>query len=369
VLIVGGGTAGNSLAIQLSRAGIAVDLVELKPDWNVLGSGITLQGNALRVLKHLGVWDAVHKHGFAFDELGILAPDGTVVHVQQDIRTGGDDLPATLGMQRPQLQRILIDAVRATTTNVRLGVTVKTLVQDPGGVDVTFTDGTSGRYDLVVGTDGISSATRALIGITDKPVPVGAAIWRAPTARPTGVTRTEIIYGGTSLLVGYCPTSEETIYVYLVEPKRDRADLDPAAYVDELRAAAAGYGGHWPEIVDSITDPSTINYTWMDRHLIEGDWHRGRVVLAGDAVHACPPTFAQGAAMSLEDTVVLADLLIAADSFDEALFVEYRARRLPRVTIVVDASVQIAQWQLAHDRTANVPELIGRTMKELKQTP
>ncbi|WP_285741056.1 FAD-dependent monooxygenase, partial [Kitasatospora phosalacinea] len=125
----------------MRRAGIAVDLVEAKPDWNVSGSGITLQGNALRALREIGVWEQVRASGFAFDEVGLTAPDGTVLHVARDARTGGEDLPATVGMQRPQLQRILIDAVKASGANVRLGTTVTALRGDAEGVDVEFSDG------------------------------------------------------------------------------------------------------------------------------------------------------------------------------------------------------------------------------------
>ena len=68
-----------------------------------------------------------------------------------------------------------------------------------------------------------------------------------------------------------------------------------------MRRLAAAYGGAWPEIAAHITDPAKVNYTWFDRLLVEGSWHRGRVVLIGDAAHCCPPTLAQGAALSLED--------------------------------------------------------------------
>ena len=111
VLVIGGGAAGNAATILLRRAGLAVDLIEAKDDWNATaGSGITLQGNALRVLRELGVWEQVKASGFGFGSVGITAPDGTVLHVARDIRTGGDDLPATVGMQRPRLQRVLIQA-------------------------------------------------------------------------------------------------------------------------------------------------------------------------------------------------------------------------------------------------------------------
>ncbi|MFF9774109.1 FAD-dependent oxidoreductase [Streptomyces sp. NPDC013978] len=370
VLVIGGGASGNAVTILLRRAGLAVDLVEAKPDWNVTtGSGITLQGNALRVLRELGVWEQVSASGHAFGTLGITTPDGTVLHVAEDIRTGGDDLPATLGMQRPQLQRILIDAVRASGATVRLGVTAEALEQDAEGVSVRFGDGSEGRYDLVIGADGLGSATRAAIGITDKPEPTGMAIWRVAAPRPAGVDRTDLAYGGPAYIAGYTPTSENTLYAFVVEACRDRASIDPSSYADEMRRAAQGYGGFWPEIARHITDPRKVNYTWFDSLLVEGSWHRGRVVLIGDAAHCCPPTLAQGAAMSLEDALVLTELLTSGRNWDDELFQSYYERRVARVRTVVEASVQIGQWQLDGVHDADVPGLIGRTMNLLKELP
>ncbi|MFJ9127025.1 FAD-dependent oxidoreductase [Streptomyces sp. NPDC102340] len=370
VLVVGGGAAGNAATILLRRAGIAVDLIEAKDDWNATaGSGITLQGNALRVLRELGVWEQVERSGYGFDAVGITAPDGTVLHVSEDLRTGGDELPATVGMQRPQLQRILIDAVRASGATVRLGVRAESLDQDDTGVSVRFSDGTDGRYDLVIAADGLGSATRAAIGITDRPEPTGMAIWRVATPRPSDLTRTDLAYGGPAYIAGYCPTSESTIYAYVVEANRDRATIPADSYADEMRSLAKHYGGHWPEITAHITDPAQVNYTWFDRMLVEGSWHRGRVVLVGDAAHCCPPTLAQGAALSMEDAWVLTQMLSAADTWDDALFQAYYERRIARVRPIVEASVQIGQWQLDGVRDADVPALMGRTMTMLRELP
>ncbi|MFJ8951153.1 FAD-dependent oxidoreductase [Streptomyces sp. NPDC102381] len=370
VLVVGGGAAGNAATILLRRAGIAVDLIEGKDDWNATaGSGITLQGNALRVLRELGVWEQVERSGYGFDAVGITAPDGTVLHVSEDLRTGGDELPATVGMQRPQLQRILIDAVRASGATVRLGVRAESLDQDETGVSVRFSDGTDGRYDLVIAADGLGSATRAAIGIIDRPEPTGMAIWRVATPRPSGLTRTDLAYGGPAYIAGYCPTSESTIYAYVVEANRDRATIPADSYADEMRSLAKHYGGHWPEITAHITDPAQVNYTWFDRMLVEGSWHRGRVVLVGDAAHCCPPTLAQGAALSMEDAWVLTQMLSAVDTWDDALFQAYYERRIARVRPIVEASVQIGQWQLDGVRDADVPGLMGRTMTMLRELP
>ncbi|MGX1226158.1 FAD-dependent oxidoreductase [Streptomyces ambofaciens] len=370
VLVIGGGAAGNAVTVLLRRAGLSVDLVEAKDDWNATaGSGITLQGNALRVLRELGVWEQVAASGFAFDSVGITAPDGTVLHARDDLRTGGDDLPATVGMQRPRLQRILIEAVRASGASVRLGTTAEILDQDPEGVRVRLSDGSERRYDLVIAADGLGSATRAAIGIADKPEPTGMAIWRVAAPRPAGVTRTDLAYGGPAYIAGYCPTSETTLYAYVVEANRDRASLPPESYADEMRRLTRHYGGFWPEITEHITDPAKVNYTWFDRMLVEGAWHRGRIVLVGDAAHCCPPTLAQGAALSLEDAWVLAQVLTASDAWDDALLQAYYERRITRVRPVVEASVQIGRWQLDGDRDADVPGLMARTMALLGELP
>ncbi len=371
VLVIGGGASGNAVTVLLLRAGITVDLIEARPDWSVLGSGITLQGNALRVLRELGVWDEVQKTGFAFDSVGLAAPDGTVFHVQQNIRTGGEDLPAIAGMQRAQLQEILCEAVRAGGASVRLGTTANELAQDGTGVTVRFSDGTEGRYDLVIAADGVNSTTRAMIGISDKPEPTGMAIWRVATHRPEGVERSDLSYGGPCYIAGYCPTSQDTIYAYLVEANRDRTAVDPASYAEEMRRLAAGYGGVWPEIAASITDPAKVNYTWFTRLLVEGAWHRGRVVLIGDAAHSCPPTIAQGAAMSLEDASVLAEMLSGQQDWSslDTLLTGFYERRIDRVRTVVEASVQLGQWQLDGNRNADMPGLMSRTMSVIKETP
>ncbi|QYX75160.1 FAD-dependent oxidoreductase [Streptomyces akebiae] len=370
VLVIGGGAAGNAVTILLRRGGFAVDLIEARDDWNATaGSGITLQGNALRVLRELGVWEQVQASGFGYGSVGITAPDGTVLHVARDIRTGGDDLPATLGMQRPRLQQILIDAVRASGASVRLGTTAQILDQDANGVSVRFSDGGEGRYDLVIAADGLGSSTRAAIGITDKPEPTGMAIWRIAAPRPAGVTRTDLAFGGPAYIAGYSPTSDSTLYAYVVEDNRDRASIPPATYADEMRRLACAYGGFWPEITQHIADPAKVNYTRFDRLLVEDSWHRGRVVLIGDAAHCCPPTLAQGAALSLEDAWVLAQLLTATQSWDDALFQAYYERRIARVRPVVEASVQLGQWQLDGVRDADVPGLMARTMTMLRELP
>ncbi len=361
VLVVDGGIAGTAAAILLAEGGVAVDLVEITPDVTAAGSGITVQGNALRVLRQVGVWPEVERAGYGFTTLGLRAPDphGTLLVEMPDARTGGDDLPATVGMERPVLARILADRAAALGVKIRLGTTATALEQDGAGVDVTFSDGAGGRYDLVVGADGVRSAVRGLLGIDLDTRPTGMGIWRAFTARPASVTRTDLYYGGRPYIAGYCPTGEDSLYAYLVEDTRDRSALGPDERLAVMRELAEHYHGPWDDIRALLTDPARINYTRFETHLLDGPWNRGRVVLIGDAAHTCPPTLAQGAALALEDAAVLAELLLAADVVDDRLWSAFTARRLERVQTVVDASVQLGQWLLDHEQ-GDLPGLMGR---------
>ena len=369
VLVVGGGLAGAAVAIGLADGGVAVDLVESKPEVAALGSGITLQGNALRELRSLGVWDAVQERGYAFDVTGIRAPDptGSIVAEIPDAKTGGPDLPAAMGMPRPDLARILCDRAVASGAKLKFGVVVTDFVQDAERVAVTFSDGTTGRYDLVVGADGVRSATRAQLGVALDTQPIGMGIWRAFGPRPETVTRTDLYYGGPSYIAGYCPTGENSLYAYIVEPAQDRSGLTPDEQLETMKQLSQAYHGPWDAIRDSLTDPDQVNYTWFETHVLDAPWNRGRVVLIGDAAHTCPPTIAQGGAMALEDATVLVDVLLNHDTLGDDLWDEFHARRYERARTVVEASNRLAQWQIDHIR-GDIPGLM-RSIAELTSQP
>ena len=360
VLVVGAGLAGTATAAGLASAGVAVDLVDVKPEISALGSGITMQGNGLRELRHLGVLDAVLAAGYPFDSLGLRAPDaaGTLLAEIPDARTGGPDLPATVGLPRPALARIMADHAVAAGARLRSATTVSSLSQDGSGVDVVLSDGSAGRYDLVVGADGIRSATRRMIGIEAEPAPTGMGIFRAFGPRPASVTRTDLYYGGPAYIAGYCPTSEDTLYAYLVEDAADRSAMTPAQRLAAMRALAQAYHGPWDEIRATLTDPATVSYTLFEALVVPAPWNRGRVVLIGDAAHACPPTLAQGGSQALEDAAVLTELLLSAARLDDEVWEAFTARRFTRAKTVVEASCQLGQWQLDHEQ-GDIPGLMA----------
>jgi 2-polyprenyl-6-methoxyphenol hydroxylase-like FAD-dependent oxidoreductase len=360
VLVVGGGITGSVLSLALARRGVSVDLVEISPQWFGVGHGITVQGNALKALREVGVLDRVLEKAVPFNHMRLRQADGSLIVELATPHTGGDDLPSTTGALRSDLQDALCDAVYAAGVQVRLGLSVETFEQSPDHVDVVFTDGSTGRYDLVAGADGLKSHMRTLMGIETLPEPVGMSIFRVVADRPAEMDCAEVYYGGPRYKAGYSPISEDKCYAYLLDENLDASLIGPKAPLSLLRERGAGYGGIWGRILEALPEDTTVDYRWIEAVLVEAPWYRGRMILIGDAVHACPPLIAQGAAMCTEDAVVLAEL-VTGDGPVETALKDFMARRMPRVRTVLENSLQLAEWEI-HPETPGADP--GRIMQD-----
>jgi 2-polyprenyl-6-methoxyphenol hydroxylase-like FAD-dependent oxidoreductase len=370
VAVIGAGVTGLAAAIQLAKAGVEVDVFEAKPELSALGSGISLQGNALRVFDALGAWDDIRAAGYPFEGLNLRAPGpaAPIVAELPDVKTGGPDYPAAMGMPRPALAQILLAHAEKAGARVRFGVKLTALEDEAGdGVNVIVDGESAGEYDLVIGADGLHSTVRELIGIDEKPQSTGMGIWRTFVSRPAEVVRSELYYGGPVYIAGYTPTGDDTMYAFLVEKAQDRFAVSDEEATRIMLEESRAYGGPWNAIRADLEKGAHANYTWFTQHIVTEPWNRGRVVIIGDAAHSCPPTIAQGAAQGLEDAIVLTELLTSRDTVDQGLWDEFHARRLPRATAVVEASVQLGQWQIDGDRDADAGGLIFGIAQKMAQ--
>jgi 2-polyprenyl-6-methoxyphenol hydroxylase-like FAD-dependent oxidoreductase len=363
VLVVGGGIGGLSAAIALRRAGVDVVIAEINPEWSVYGVGIIQPGNCLRALDALGLAKPVVEAGYPMEGFRFHDREGKVLHKMRYERVAGDGYPPHNGIARSRLHDLLTAKVQELRADVRLGVTVEALEQRPDGADVTFTDGATDRYDLVIGADGIHSVVRRLAFTPERhPSYTGQVVWRFNVPRPEGVDDIWM-FVGTNGKAGVVPLASDLAYVLLIEeppPGGERvADEDLVAV---LRERLAEFGGLIAQLRDQhLAEDTEVVLRSVQSIFVPAPWYRGRTVLLGDAAHATSPHVGQGAAMAIEDAVVLAEELVAAQPLEIALE-GYMNRRYERCKFVCDVSRQIGQWEI--DRAAGVDaEVAELTMK------
>ncbi len=347
VLIIGGGFSGMAAAIELRKRGVAVDLVEIDPGWRSYGAGISLGGATMRALVQLGVIDAFMAEGAASDGVSIHIPTGQKVAELPTPRLAGPDVPGNGAIMRPTLARILADATRKSGANVRLGCTFTRIEQDAGGVDVTFTDGTTGRYDLVIGADGLYSKVRETV-FPDAPKPrySGQGVWRAVLPRPADINGT-MMWLGPKIKPGLNPVSKDEMYLFVTEDRETNDYIDPSGFLARVKALLAPFPDpRLQRVREQLDEDSQIIYRPLESLLMPSPWYKGRVVLIGDTVHATTPHMASGACIGIEDALVLADELSKAGSIDQALD-RYLARRWERCRMVVQNSGRLGEIEIA----------------------
>ncbi|MEU9462143.1 FAD-dependent monooxygenase [Streptomyces sp. NPDC048312] len=356
VLIHGGGIGGLTLATALARRGHTVEIAELRDEVDALGVGIIQPSNALHVMREIGVLDDCLAAGFEWEILTIADPAGNTLAEIPQPRMG--DAPSNNGIPRPALARVLNSAAVAAGAKIRFGTTITELTDDGSGVDVTLSDGSSGRWDLVAGFDGIGSPLRTrLYGDRYTPEYTGFANWRVTVPRQPQVRGVVMGTAGKDAKALLTPITEELMYLGAVFAESEDFRPDPERADEQLTERLAMFSGPVAEALATVTDPASVVYSRISQVTVEEPWHVGRVVLAGDAAHASTPHIAQGAAMAVEDALVLAESL--DDGSDVAAALEaWEARRRPRAMWVQAMSRAVLKQETGNETTPEEDELL-----------
>jgi 2-polyprenyl-6-methoxyphenol hydroxylase-like FAD-dependent oxidoreductase len=343
VLVIGGGIGGLTAAIALRRRGFAITVIEKDPSWSVYGVGIIQQGNVLRAVDALGILDRYVDAGAGFDAVEVYAPNGMKVARVPSHRLL-EQYPANLGVSRKAMQQVLGESAKEAGATIRLGIIADTITDDDQQVEVRFSDGTSAHYDLVIGADGVYSQTRQQI-FPDAETPqfTGQSVWRYNLPRPADLDALHVYNG--PIGAGLVPISPDMIYMYLTTPEPDNPRYPHDSLAATMRAKTASCAPAIRALAEQIIADDDVVYRPLEALLVEGPWHKGRVVLLGDAVHATTPHLGQGAGLAIEDSLVLAEELATHDDIEAALSA-YTARRFDRCAYVVRASLAICMGQL-----------------------
>jgi 2-polyprenyl-6-methoxyphenol hydroxylase-like FAD-dependent oxidoreductase len=358
VLIVGGGLGGLALGIALKKAGIDAEIVELSKEYNVYGVGIIQQANALRALDALGVADEAMRRGSPYGKVKMCTPTGHQVGEAGTPPMGR--FPSHNGISRKILHDVLYEAAVENGVVFRMGLTVSEIENEGTRVGVKFTDGTEGSYQLVVGADGVNSRVRNLI-----------FVWRYSFKRPADL-ETGYMFFGRKTKVGLIPMTADTIYMFVVSAEGEDNPFIPE---EELVPRLKAYVSEYPvkmvnHLVDQITDSKDVIYRPLETLVMPAPWYKNRVVILGDAAHATIPQMGSGAALAIEDAVVLAEELQKDQSVEDVLE-NYMKRRYDRCKMVCDASEKLAEWEQMEWKGIPLPEganmgaLMGKTLMAL----
>lgn len=349
IIIAGGGIGGLATALALARRGIASHVLERRAAFSEQGAGIQIGPNGTRILRDLGVAEALRPHA------GV--PRCLIVH---DARSGREltrmplnpEMEQRFGapywvLHREDLHAALVMQVRAEPKiSVSLDVAVDDVAANDAAAGVVARDGRCFTGSAVVGADGLRSRLRSLISGGDELVPAGKSAYRAvvPAADVDAALReagTRIWLAPNAHVVHYTVRGGSEVAIVLIVDDAFAGEgwsheADPSAAIGRLALA--------PQLREVLGAAKSWRKWGLVRLAAAPVMARGRLTLLGDAAHPVLPFLAQGGVLALEDAAVLADVL-ASGEHDVAgalqIFAQRRRARAQRVAAASQRNGQI----------------------------
>lgn len=353
-LVVGAGIGGLAAARMLLEAGFEVKVLERSPDLHPQGAGVSLWPNAVRVLRELGLAEALPRAGEFRADAGLRRWDGRLL-----APTDPEAIERRYGEPMLLLQRTTLhDAL--LTGGIRELVQTDaeaTKVSESGGrVQAELRGGESFDADLLIGADGVRSRVRAALLNDGPPRSSGLLAYRAIIDSPPlelGLGE----YWGRGRVFGLVPVDGNRLYWFAT--RRTSGDEPPES--DPIPGLLERHRGWAPEIgkvVEATPPQEVMRHDLLDRRPT-GRWTGERIALLGDAAHPMLPFLGQGACQALEDAQALGHALLAEADIPAALRT-YEARRRKRAARIVTGSRHMGR--LAHLRAAPLRAMRDRAM-------
>jgi 2-polyprenyl-6-methoxyphenol hydroxylase and related FAD-dependent oxidoreductases len=351
IAVVGAGIAGLTVAGLLRQQGYSVTVFEQAQSFWRIGSGIILGASTAKVMRQLGIEDAMVRAGVKPD--AFVSRDVTTGEVLNELvfdaeaerRFGGP----FVNIHRADLHQILLSTLAPETLHFDHHLAGIDHAAD--GVRLSFTNGQHFDADLVIGADGIRSVVRDLVQGTSAPRYVGKVALRAtfPTEKIAGVPMRDCTkwWGDDRhLLAYYMSERRDECYIMGAVPSDDWDESTPpreGSREDFLN----GFAGAHDDLLGLMMAAEKVQLLPICDRTRNDKWSDGRIVLAGDACHAVRPFMAAGGSMAIEDGAILARA-IAAGSSPEDAFRIYKTMRITRVGDVQRISAENSWLKTPH---------------------
>jgi 2-polyprenyl-6-methoxyphenol hydroxylase-like FAD-dependent oxidoreductase len=329
ILINGGGIAGPTLAFWLTRHGHSVTIAEQAPQLRTGGQAVDFRGPALTMLEKMGLLERVQAGATQMGPLILVDGRGKEVG-----RLPAEVISGEVEIHWGEFTRILYEAVR-NDVNYRFGVRVTALDDNGQRVDATFSDGSTGSYDLVIGADGLHSGTRRLVfGPEERYVTqLGQCFGFFDTENLQRLDHCGMAYidaGRTVALQGIDPDKPARASLFLSDPHVAFDYRDTEGNKRLFAERCAGMGWEVPTLLDGLAEASEVYFDSIAQVHLDS-YARGRVCLTGDAAWCASPRSGMGTTLALVGCYVLAhEMQVAGDDYASA-FARYHRLLAPYV--------------------------------------
>lgn len=340
--IIGAGIGGLTAAIALEKKGHQVELYDAAAALRPIGAGIIMASNAMQIARRLGFADEIAQAGNVLDHFGVADHQGRPLQMMdiQAIRAKFGE--PSVAIHRGQLQQVLLQQL--PNTPIHVNKRLESIQQVPGGkVLAFFEDGRQAESYVLIGADGLRSATRKAI-FGEKPLRYSShTCWRGIIEHQfDNPHQTKELWAKTGgKRVAMIQVAPNKVYFYYTEKHQPGFKVPSADQISYLQAQFSEFPPIYAEVIAKAKPAEIFHDDLYDLKPL-AKWHQDHVMLLGDAAHATTPNLGQGGCQAIEDAWYLAEYLERNDNVAEA-FAAYEQFRRPKVNFVVNTSFMIGK--------------------------
>lgn len=340
--IIGAGIGGLTAAIALEKKGHQVELFDAATALRPIGAGIIMASNAMQIARRLGFADAIAQAGNVLHFFGVADHEGRPLQMMdiQAIRAKFGE--PSVAIHRGHLQQVLLQQL--PNMPIHVNKRLQSIQQQPGGkVIAFFEDGSQAEADILIGADGLRSATRKAI-FGEKPLRYSShTCWRGIIEHqfetPHQAKELWAKTGGKRVAMIQVATNK--VYFYYTEKHKPGFKVPITDQLSYLQAQFSEFPPVYAEVMGKANPAEIFHDDLYDLKPLS-KWHYDRVMLLGDAAHATTPNMGQGGCQAIEDAWYLAEHLERYSQVTEA-FAAYEKFRRPKVDFVVNTSFMLGK--------------------------